>query len=286
MSSIKNAMWAEGESPFGAFFQTLKEMFDSLLTTAPMVVIWLVLLALGWVIFKFVTRAVGRVLEKAGVDGIAERLGVTSVLSKFGIKGGFSASIGKVLFALLMIQFTMISADKFGLDWLTQPLGSIVAFLPRAITAFIIMIVGYIVADLVRNALLRGAENLGLDYSRALSNLAFGFLLLLVIILAIRELGVETSLLEDCVKIAMVGISLALAIALGLGLHQLTRNIVSGVYARDLYQSGSQIDFDGELTTVVGVGSVTTKLQKTDGSFVMIPNTHVVGEITRGRDAS
>lgn len=272
------------KNPFDAFVDTIWEMWESLLSTAPKVLVWLFLLLIGWIIFKLISKGIVAILSKTGLDGVAENFGISDMLKRIGVTSSFSTLLGKILFFVLMIQFTMISSERFELNWLTQPLESAMEFFPKLITASIILIVGYILSDLIKNALFNGAERMGLDYAKSLSNLLFGFLLLLTVILAVRELGIETSILEDTVKIGMVGVALAFSLCLGLGLHHMARNVVSGVYARDLYREGTQVEYDGELTDVIGVGSVTTKLLKNDGSFVMVPNQQLVSEVTRGRE--
>ena len=63
----------------------------------------------------------------------------------------------------------------------------------------------------------------------------------------------------------------------------MARNIVSGVYSRDIYQVGTEIEYDGEVMTVGGVGPVTTKLNRLDGGFVVVPNEKLINEPVRGR---
>ena len=77
--------------------------------------------------------------------------------------------------------------------------------------------------------------------------------------------------------------ALALALALGLGLKTLASNIVSGVYAKDLYKVGTEIHYDERPAKVAGVGPVTTKLTRDDGSFLIVPNTLMVTAVIRGR---
>ena len=103
--------------------------------------------------------------------------------------------------------------------------------------------------------------------------------------MALNQLGIETELLNASVKILLSGVALALSICLGLGLKGLACNIVSGVYARDLYQVGTQIEYQDELVRVAGVGPVTTKLQRADGGFILVPNESLLNQSVKGRSA-
>ena len=78
-------------------------------------------------------------------------------------------------------------------------------------------------------------------------------------------------------------LALALALALGLGLKRMAGSIVSGVYSRDIYKVGTELEFEGETVTIAGIGPVTTKLKRKDGGFVIIPNEKLISEPIRGR---
>jgi len=65
----------------------------------------------------------------------------------------------------------------------------------------------------------------------------------------------------------------------------LANQIISGVYARDIYQVGTEIEYDNEPAKVAGVGPVTTKLQRQDGGFIMVPNHELVSKSVRGKSA-
>jgi len=284
MNEFLSQLFPEGESPLTAFTDSIGEMLQSLMKTLPYVVIWIFSILLALFIFKLIRKAIVTLLEKIGADNIADKVGLSKMLQGFGIKDTMSSIVGKVAFWLLMLQFIMISSDKFNLGFLTEPLNGLIALLPNVISALIIFVIGALVCDFIKGAISNGAQRMGLDYAKALSNVIYGLLFVMVTILAIRQLGIETSLLEDAVKVGLVGIALAMSLTLGLGLHSLARNVVSGVYARDLYETGSTLKYNGEDTQVLGVGSVTTKLQKNDGGYVMIPNKLMVNEVMEGRD--
>jgi small-conductance mechanosensitive channel len=267
------------------FVSALKEMGESIVEAMPNVLVGILLFVLGYLLFKYVSKFLVALLQRIGADEVVEKLGVGGLLRGLGIKTGFSAVCGSVIFWLLMLRFIMIVGDLLELSFLTDPLNGIISILPQVITAVIIFVVGYIVAEMVKNAVLSGGERMGLDYAKALSKVIYGFLYIVIIILALRQLGIETALLESAVQILLGAFAVALALALGLGLNSLAKNIVSGVYAREIYRPGSTIFYDDVEAKVAAVGAITTKLEKPDGSFVMIPNNLMTSEVMRGRDS-
>jgi len=264
-------------------YETMMGTVASILEVAPKVLIGIVLFLIGLVLFKLIRKVLVSLLKKVGADSIADKMGIGDMLRKFGIRKPFTEVLGAVIFYLLMFNFLVELTAALDLTMISEPLGRIVLFLPNVITATIIFMAGFIVTDLIRQATLRGAEGLGLDYAKTLSNLLYGFLLILVTILAVRELEIETGLIENTVLILLAALGLAVAIALGFGLQGLAKNVVSGAYARDAFPTGSAVNHDGEEYNVSYVGSISTKIEREDGSYVMIPNAELVGQPVKGR---
>lgn len=259
------------------------EMGDGAISALPNLVIAVVLLFVGMVIAK-VTRAVlTSSFKKIKLDEVFEKIGIQELFSKVGLKTGPSVAIPKVLYWLILLAFVKVAADKAGIDDISTLLDQIIAFLPKVLTASIILLVGFIVADMIQNAAFRSLDNIGLEYAGSLSRILFGFIFILVLTVAFSQLGIETELLNSSVKIILAGLALALSLAMGLGLKGLAGHIVAGVYARDLYKIGTEVHYDDLPAKVAGVGPLTTKLTRADGSFLIIPNSILVNEVIRGR---
>jgi small-conductance mechanosensitive channel len=259
------------------------EMADGAINALPDLVIALVLIFVGLVAAKMIRGALTSTFKKVRLDELFAKLGVTEIFSKIGLKAGPSVIIPKIIYWLIVLLFVRSAADTAGIGEISALLDQVMAFLPKVLTASIILLVGFVVADLIQNAAYRSLDNVGLEYAGSLSRILFGFLFVLVLTVAFSQLGIETELLNASVKIILGGLALALALAMGLGLKTLAGQIVSGVYARDLYQIGTEIHYDEQPAKVAGVGPLTTKLTRPDGSFVIIPNSILVSEVIRGR---
>lgn len=263
--------------------EAFMEMADGAINALPNLVIAAVLLFVGIVAAKVIRAVLTSTFKKIKLDDIFDKMGLSEIFSKIGLKSGPSAAIPKALYWLILLLFVQAAADQAGIQQISTLLDQIMAFLPKVLTASIILLVGFIVADLIQNAVFRSLDNIGLEYAGSLSRILFGFIFILVLTVAFSQLGIETELLNSSVKIILGGLSLALALALGLGLKTLASHIVAGVYARDLYKIGTEIHYDDLPAKVTGVGPLTTKLTRTDGSFLVIPNSILINEVIRGR---
>ena len=245
----------------------------------------LIILVIGWIVAKVIQKIIEVVGKKIGLDTLAEKQGLERMLSSAGLKGGFTVVASKAVYFAILLYFAKTAADYTALPMLKDPVNGIVNLLPKFITATLIAAVGYFVADLVRNLTRKSCERLDLDYGNTLSHLLFAFIMVLVLIIAVGELGVDTKLIHDTVVIILAGIALAIGLALGLGLRPLAHAIVSGVYARDLFKPGATLEMDGRVLKVASVGPLNTRLED-NGSFIVISNSSLISEKVQGRDAS
>lgn len=285
---------SENESWGSELIQQFSNMGNELLAFIPKLLIALILLLVGYIISHIVAKAARFLLEKFGGllkenlanNPLIERSGISGIFLRANDSAPFSMIVSKTLFWILMIMFLSSSAGSLGLPQISEPLNGLVSFLPRVITAIIISVAGFVIGDLVRGFVTNGATRVGLDYARALANLVYAFILVLVLTIAISTLGVDTTLIRHTVEILLLGGAIATALALGLGMRPLAQNIVSGVYARDLYPVGTSIRFkdqDSLSGKVVAVGPVTTQLENANGDHLNIPNSSLMSGIVESK---
>ena len=185
--------------------------------------------------------------KKIGLDKLVGTDGIQKMLASAGLKGGFTVVLAKTVYFGLLLYFVKAAADYTDLPMLRDPTNGIVNLLPKFISAVLIAGVGYLFADLVRNLTRKSRERLHLEYGPTVSHLLFAFIMVLVLIISVGELGVDTRLIHDTVVIVLAGLALAVGLALGLGLRPLAHAIVSGVYARDQFKPGVELKLMGAL---------------------------------------
>lgn len=290
-SNNPSSSTSKGDNWGSELIQQFSNMGNELLAFIPKLLIALILLLVGYVISYIVAKGARFLLEKFG-GLLKENFANNPLLERSGIFARandnvpFSIIVSKTLFWILMIMFLSSSAGSLGLPQISEPLNGLVSFLPRVITAIIISVAGFVIGDLVRGFVVNGASRVGLDYAGALANLVYAFILVLVLTIAISTLGVDTTLIRHTVEILLLGAAIATALALGLGMRPLAQNIVSGVYARDLYPVGTIIKFkdnDSLSGKVLSVGPVTTQLENDEGDHLNIPNSSLMSGIVESK---
>ena len=265
--------------------ETFEGMVHSIINGLPQVIVAVVIMIVGYFIASILRKFISTLLSKVKFDELLDKAGVGSIFRKIGVKGSASELLGKVVFWIVILFVVKSAADKLGIDDVSAIINKIMDFLPKVFVSGIIMLVGFMVADIIRNAVYGTLDALGLEYAGALAKIIFGFIFIIVLTVALSQLGIETELLIASVQIILASLGLGLALCLGFGLKKLANQVVSGVYARDLFKVGTVIEYQGEEVKVAGVGPVTTKLMRNDGGFIMVPNDELTSSPVRGRSA-
>ena len=145
----------------------------------------------------------------------------------------------------------------------------------KILGAIIILIIGRIVAGIVRTLTRKGLERTKVEASlvKFASSLIYYLILVFVVIAAISKLGVQTGSF-----IAVVG---AGGLAIGLALQGSLANFAAGVLIL-LFRPFRVDDFisaAGEIGAVQEIGIFTTTLNSPDNKRVIIPNAAVTGGV-------
>jgi small conductance mechanosensitive channel len=150
-----------------------------------------------------------------------------------------------------------------------------IKFGPKLVVAIIIVVVGYFVARWVSRPADKLFASLHVDLAvrHFLTRVVYGLVLLLFVIMALQNLGVELLPLIAGLGIAGAGIALAMQGVLG--------DLVAGlsiIFTRP-FHIGEYISVVSEEGEVVDINLFSTVLKHTDRSRVVLPNRKIVGEV-------
>jgi hypothetical protein len=193
------------------------ELHDALRSVAlfvPKLVAFLAILVIGYFIAKLVGKAVDKVLERVGFDRAVERGGVKKALSKS--KYDASDVVGKLVYYALLLFVLQMAFGVFGPNPISVLLTGVIAFLPKAIVAVVIIVVTAAIAAAVRELLSNTLG--GLSYGRTLANIAAFFIIGLGVIAALNQVGIATTVTLPVLVAVLATISGILIVGVGGGL--------------------------------------------------------------------
>jgi small-conductance mechanosensitive channel len=267
---IEAEMWRD------TIFAILKDLWTEVALFTPNLVGALVIVLLGYFFSKFIKFVVSGFLKKVRVDSASEKVGIKEVLNKAGLTIEPSEIVGKIAFWIIMLTFIISASETLGLEKVSQTIESLVLYLPKVIGASLIAVIGLLLAHFVRNLIRSGVQGFGVEYGKPLSNFAYGVLVIVIGVIVLEQLEIETSLLNSLVEITLLASGVALALSLGLGTKEVSKNIISGVYARDTFKNGASVNIDDDTGTIEEIGTVTSRVRHKNGDLVFIPNSTLI----------
>lgn len=259
-----------------SFFSGISSLWENLVMYLPSLVFAVFLMVVGWYLARTVSRLTAGLLNKMGINKLAETLGLTETLHKARINKEPADIIGLLFFWLILLLFVITAVETMGLPRLSSALDEMVVYLPKVLVAIFILVVGLFIAQALQGLVETASSSMGLEYGRNLGSLAYGIVFIIVLSLAIGELDIEILLLNAIIIIVLAALALAGALSLGLGTKALSHDIVSGVYARELIRPGNRIEYEGQQGEVEEVSTVKTGIRLDDGSLLSIPNSNLI----------
>lgn len=185
-------------------------MLGNVIEWLPKLVGFLLILIIGLIVAKLISKAVDKLLERVGFDRAVERGGVKKALAK----SEYDASdiVSKVVYWALVLVVLTMAFGVFGPNPVSDVLATIVAFIPKLIVAIIIVVIAAALAAAVRELINNSIG--GLSYGRTLANIASIAILVLGTIAALNQIGVADSvttpvlyaLLASIVGVVVVGV--------------------------------------------------------------------------------
>jgi small-conductance mechanosensitive channel len=250
----------------------LSTLWEKLASFAPNLIGAIIILFIGYIISKFLSKICRALLTKIGFDKACDRIGVHSALTSTGIEIKGSALISGVIFWLIMLMFMISVSETLGLDKVALTVESFVLYLPNVIAAALIFVIGSVIASFTKDLVSNGADRLGMEYAKPLSSFVYGVLIVVISLLAIEQLQFDTNLISNAIQILLVAAGLALALTLGLGTRQISQQLVSGVYAREMFSNGDRIRIEDSEGVIEEIGSVSSRIVLDNSQKLQIPN--------------
>jgi small-conductance mechanosensitive channel len=226
---------------------------------APAAAVLAVGIALAFVARAAVTRLLGRLLP--GDQSQARRQ----------VRGA-ARGVMWFLIAAAVVVATSLLAPHLLADIPAQ----VLRFLPRLGVALVILWVGAVVANLLRQVIEASLAGIQVAQAAILGRVAYWVVLGLAILMAADQLGVETSVLQAALFLLLLTVGVAVAIAVGLGGRALAGNVIAGRYVDDRFTVGERIEVDDWKGTIVEVGLASVTISDAQGELVEIPHGYLL----------
>lgn len=259
--------------------ESFRNMVDGAVAAVPPILVGLVFLVVAVVVAKVVERLLRVLMARLRFDDLVRRSGVDGWLSRMGFKRSLDSVIPRVVFYFLLFLFAREAASALGLTAVSDAIGSLIAYLPNVISAFLLLMVGSVVAQVAGKAVTEAGRGVGLEFAPVLGRILTGVLLFVLVVMALGQLQIQTLLVREFAVILVAGGALSFALSFGLGSRDISRNILAGMYIRKIIQVGDEIEVEGRRGRVEGITSTQTVLRDGERSY-MVSNSVFLDSVT------
>jgi len=227
-----------------------------------------------WIIYKVTINIAQRLLKVAKINQLNVLYEKIEVLKKLNLKIDFQKLFLAIIKLFLILIFVVIGADIFSLPGVTRVVNDIIAYLPKLISAIGIILLGFYLANKVKQWVSNILNLLGNNSgSIVISNVLVFGIILFFSLMGLNQAGIDTSLITNNISI-ILGVTFAsIALSFGLGSKDIVREILYSYYLRKNIQIGDKIRIDDEKVegTLIAIDNINVKILTANGNVILYP---------------
>ena len=200
-----------------AIVNAFANALNLVLTFIPKLIGFLVILLVGWIVATAVSKALTFLLRKIGFDRMSDRIGLTRLEQRMGVRMDAAGILGKIVYWFLFLIFLVPAVNALGLTTVSAILGTVIAYIPNVFVAILVLFLGTLaatfVADIVRGA--TASANIG--NPNIFANIARYAIMGFAALVALEQLQITPSLINELFGAIVAAAALAFGLAFGLG---------------------------------------------------------------------
>lgn len=171
----------------------------------------LLLLLIGKFVAKGVHLGLVKILNLLKIETISKKIGLTEAIKDIGLKIKVADIFGVLAYWIIYLVFILAAVEALGVSTISDIVEKLIAYLPNVIAALLVMLIGIVVASFSEKVVKQ------FKHGKVLGRFTYFGIILLVVVSALEQIGIEISFFTDNVQILMAGVALAFGLSFGLG---------------------------------------------------------------------
>lgn len=193
----------------------ISDTISSVMAFVPKLLIFVVVLFIGWIVAKAVAKFLGMILERVGFSRLLDRTGADDTLRNASIEP--ITLITKLAYYFILLIALQLALTAFGpANPVSAIVNDIVLWLPQAFVAVVIVLIAAAVANAVKDIM--SASLGGVSYGPLLTKITAGFILALGAIAALNQVGIGLSVTLPVLVAVLATVGGILVVGVGGGL--------------------------------------------------------------------
>lgn len=206
--------------------EPLENVYSRFAPIFPKLLAMVVIMLTGIFAAGIVRTLVQMVLAGAGFDSWSDRMGFTSLLRKADVWARPTQAVALFLYWILLIVAFLAGMTALNVALIDAVVAGLLGYLPRLLSAVLILVVGSVAAGLISRGLLVSLVNSGFGSARHYARAARLLMFVLLIAMALEQLNIAPGIVVAAFSIVFGGIVLAVAIACGIVGVDLVRKMI------------------------------------------------------------
>ena len=194
----------------------LEETVANIVAFLPRLVGAILILLIGWIIGRLVAGIVRRLTDAIELDRATMRTPIGDMLG--GTERAVSRAFGTLAAWYVYFLAILAAANVLAIPQLSLWVNTAVSYLPAFIAGLLIIVIGFILADFLANAIERAATATRDQVAALFADGTRIFLYFIAIVVGLDTMGVDVGILYIFAGAAAFGLALALAIGVGLAI--------------------------------------------------------------------
>jgi hypothetical protein len=216
-------MWTQVQQ---ALNQSLIRVLDELASLIPGVAALMLAVVFSALLGGILYVVLHRVLAGVQFDQRLPKWGFRSI-AEWSPGKSPSVLLARIVFWIVVLIGFLIGIAAFDSALTSRLVVELFSYLPNALAAALVLLIGTVIARYLARSVLIGAVNMNLQYARILSAGVKWMILVLAVAMALEHLGIGGRIVFLAFGILFGGIVLALALAVGLGSKDLVTRSLS-----------------------------------------------------------
>jgi hypothetical protein len=193
----------------------LGQAWSLVATFVPKLVGFLIILLIGWLIAKAVSKGLSLVLKKAGFGKLIEKTGLSGSIGQQKIDA--AGILVKLVYYFILLIALQLAFGVFGpTNPVSQLLNDIIAFLPRIVVALVLIVVAAAIAKVVRDVVSSAMS--GRPAGRYLATGAYWLIMAFGIIAALGQVNIATAITGPVLIAVLATVGGVIVVGFGGGL--------------------------------------------------------------------
>lgn len=248
--------------------QAWRDILGSLLAYLPNFAGAVVLLVLGWLLARWLRSLILRTGDMA--NRMFRNVFAGTAIVRFHLTDRVLRIAALAVYWLIILVFLTAAARTAELEAFSIWLNRILAFIPVVVGGVLIIAIGYVLGQFMRDVVAAAFASGGVRQSSLIARIAQTTVVLIAVVIGIDHIGIDVSFLVIIIAIALASLLGGVGMAFGIGSRDFVANVIAAHNVRQHYKPGQTILF-GDVRGEILELTPTSVVLATDEGRMSVP---------------